>query len=180
MLWEPLLPAALHLHRFPHVALQLVQCDHQLEPDLCAEFLLDLRARCYAILGSRLLRIVQNVGFCGRYFFVQIEIEDVVSDVDWNVLFSSVPTHQSFEMHPHGMANFAVHWNRETTTRSSNLVVLARDLSSTAQHFVLTSESSVLRSAQTVFIGTSQSRVHSPLAVRWNLPSLAPSGPKFN
>ena len=29
--------------------------------------------------------------------------------------FSSVPTHQPFEMHPHIMTNFAVHWNHETT-----------------------------------------------------------------
>ena len=65
-----------------------------------------------------LLRIVHNVGFCGLHFFPQREIEDVVFDVDWTELFSSIPTHQSFEMHPHFMDNFAVHWNHETTAGS--------------------------------------------------------------
>ena len=32
------------------------------------------------------------------------------------MLFSSVPTHQSFEMHPHFMAIFSVRWNHEATT----------------------------------------------------------------
>ena len=65
-----------------------------------------------------LLRIVHNIGFCGLHFFPQREIEDVVFDVDCTELFSSVPTHQSFEMHPHFMDNFAVHWNHETTAGS--------------------------------------------------------------
>ena len=123
-----------------HVALHLVQCYHQLGPDLCAELLLDLRANCSAILVSWLLRIDHNIGFCGLHIFAQNEIEDVVFDIDWNELFSTVPTHLSFEMHPHFMTNVAAHWNHETTS----------------------------------------SRIHTPLAVRWNLPSPAPPGPTFN
>ena len=70
---------------------------------------------CSAILVSRLVKFVHNSGFFGLHFFAQIEIEDVVFDVDWDELFSSVPTHQSFELHPHFMANFAAHWNAPTS-----------------------------------------------------------------
>ena len=67
LLWEPLLPTVLHLHRSPfrhlHVALQLAQCHHQVRPDLYSEISLDLRAHCFATVVSRLLRIVHNIGF---------------------------------------------------------------------------------------------------------------------
>ena len=46
--------------------------------------------------------------------FARMEIEDVVCGSNWNELFCAVPTHQSFDMHPQFMANFAVHWNHET------------------------------------------------------------------
>ena len=55
LLWEPLLPMVLHLHSFPfphlHGALQLVHCHHQLGPDPCSEFSLDLRTHSSAITG---------------------------------------------------------------------------------------------------------------------------------
>ena len=35
--------------------------------------------------------------------------------VDKNELFPSVPTHQSFEVYPLFLGNFAVHWNHQTT-----------------------------------------------------------------
>ena len=84
------------------------------------------------------------------------EKEDVVLDVDWDELFSSVPSHQSVEVHPHFMATFAVHWNHETTVGSQLEIFssFARDFSSSAQHFVYTSESTVQRSTQTVSIVT--------------------------
>ena len=45
-------------------------------------------------------------------------MEDVVFDVNWDELFSSVPTHQSLEVYPHFLANFAVHWDHEATVGS--------------------------------------------------------------
>ena len=50
------------------------------------------------------------------------------------------------------MANFAVHWNHETTVGSQIKILtsFARDFSSTAQHIVYTSESSIQRSEQSV------------------------------
>ena len=55
-----------------------------------------------------------KVFVCELHFFAEVEIEDVVFNVNWNELFPSVPTHQSFEVHPHFLANFAVHWKDET------------------------------------------------------------------
>ena len=46
------------------------------------------------------------------------EKEDVVLDVDWDELFSSVPSRQSVEVHPRFMATVAVHWKHETTVGS--------------------------------------------------------------
>ena len=79
-----------------------------------------------------------------------------VFDADWDERFSSVPSHQSLEMHPHFMTNFALHWKHETTVGSHVEILssFARDCSSIAQHFVCTRESSVQRSTQTVFIET--------------------------
>ena len=94
---------------------------------ICVQnFSLDIRAHCSAILVSRLLKIVHTIDFCGLQRFANIEVEDVVIDVDWNGLSSSVPTHQSFELHPHFMAKFAVRWNHETAVGSKieNLDVL--------------------------------------------------------
>ena len=94
--------------------------------------------------------------------------------------------YQSLEVHPHFTANFAVHWYHETTVgyHGEILSSFARDFSSTAQYFLCTSESFVQRSTQTVFIVTlklpSSIISDSPLAFRWNLPSLAPSRHKFN
>ena len=115
---------------------------HHVEPDLCSEFSSVLRA---AIFGSRLLKIVRKIGFCGLHFFAQMEIEDVVFDVNWNELFSFVPTHLPFEVYPHFLANVAVHWNHETTVRPQLEILMsfARDVSRTAQNFVCTG---VLRS----------------------------------
>ena len=102
------------------------------------------------------------------------EKEDVVLDVDWDELFSSVPSHQPVEVHPHFMATFAVQWNHETTVGSQLEIFssFARDFSSSAQHFVYTSESTVQRSTQTVSIVTlklpssSRKDTLTPLAVR--------------
>ena len=46
-------------------------------------------------------------------------------------------------MHPQDTANFVVHWNHETTIESKVEILssFARDISSTAQHFVHTTES---------------------------------------
>ena len=67
LLWETLLPMVLHLQLFPfrnlHVALQLVQCPHQLGATPVFRVFVGLRAQCSATLNSRLLRIVHNIGF---------------------------------------------------------------------------------------------------------------------
>ena len=83
--------------------------------------------------SAQLLRIVHNIGFCCLHFFVQVEIEDVVFDVDWNELFSSVRTHLSFEVYRHFLANFAAHWNHETIVGSQieMSMSVARDFSRT-------------------------------------------------
>ena len=99
---------------------------------------------------------------CSQYWFLWTSllcsnrIEDVVFDVVCNEVFSSVPTHQSFEMHPHCMANFAAHWNHETAVgcQIEILSPFARKFSTKPQHIVCTSESSVQRSTQTFFIVT--------------------------
>ena len=112
-------------------------CHHQLEPDLCSEFSLDLRAHCSAILVSQLLRIFVIMDFLKTFTSVhEIEIEDVLLDLDWNELFSSVPTHRSFEMHPHVMANVALHWNHETIIGSQMEILssFACDFACTARH----------------------------------------------
>ena len=159
LLWKPLLPMALHLHRFlyRHLlgAFQLVQCHHQLGPDLCSEFSLDLRTRCSAILVSRLLRIVHNIGFCGFHFFAQVEIEDVVFDADWNELF--LPCELT-NLSKFILISWPICCARESrNTAGFQIEILssfARDFSSTAQHFVCISESLDQRSTQTAFIVT--------------------------
>ena len=46
-----------------------------------------------AILVSRLLSIVHTVGLCGFHFTVQVEIENVVFEIDWNELVLSMLVH---------------------------------------------------------------------------------------
>ena len=98
LLWEFLLPRVLHLHHFPfrhlHEILQLVRCHHQSARHLDSEFSLDLRAHCSAIPVSRLLSVVHIIGFCGFHFSVQVEIENVVLEINWNELVLSISAHQ--------------------------------------------------------------------------------------
>ena len=54
-------------------------------------FSLDLRANCSAILVSRLLSVVCIIGLCGLHFSIQVQIENVVFEVDWNQLVLSIP-----------------------------------------------------------------------------------------
>ena len=79
-----------------------------------------------------------------------------VLDVDRDELFSAVPIHQTLDMYPHFLTNFAVHRKHESTVPSPTEILssFARDFSSIAQHFVYTSEASVQRSTQTIFIVT--------------------------
>ena len=70
---------------------------------------------------------------CSQYWFLLTSLlfprknEDVVFDVNWNELFSPVPTHQSFEMHPYFMANFAVHCEYETTVGKGSMMLAAQE-----------------------------------------------------
>ena len=94
--------------------------------------------------------MVRKIGLCRFHFFAPIEVEKVVFDVDWNELFSSVPSH---EMRLHFMTTFAVQLNQEATVGSliEILTSCTPGFSRTAQNFVYTRESSVQRSAQVVF-----------------------------
>ena len=76
---EFLLPKVLHLLRFPfrhlHEIHQMVRCHHQLVPHLDSVLSLDLPAHCSAIY---------IVCFCRFHFSIQIDIENVVFEIDWN------------------------------------------------------------------------------------------------
>ena len=107
-----LLPKVLHLPHFPfrhlHEVLQSVPCHHLLAQRLDSKFSLDLRAHCSAILVSRLLSIVHIVGFCGNYFSVQAEIENVVFGTNCNMIVLFIQAHQFLEVISHSSTNFAV------------------------------------------------------------------------
>ena len=78
------------------------RCHHQKVLHLDSELSLDLQAHCSAILVSRLLTllrktllgIVHIVGFCRLHFSVQVEIESVVLEIDWNELVLSILVQQ--------------------------------------------------------------------------------------
>ena len=148
----------LHLPHFPfrhlHQILQLVRCHHQLVQHLGSEFSLDLRAHCSATLVSRLLSVVHIIGFCGFHFSGRVEIEKVLVERNWDELVLSIPAHQFLKMSSHSLTNFAVIRDHVSTVMSQIQILssFARDLCSAAQHLVCTSESSVQRSEQTVFI----------------------------
>ena len=127
------------------------------------------------------------VGFGGLHLSAQVENKNVVFKIFQHELCSSIPNHQFLDMNSHFLTNLAVSRNHEITVVSQTNIFssFARDLCSTAQLFVHTDMSSVQRSKQTVFIKPSKcqgppSRMLSPLADRWNLPSPAPYRPKFN
>ena len=79
-----------HLHMIP----QLVRCHHQLASHLDSELSLDLRAHCSATLVSRLLSVVHIVGLCGFQFSVQVKIEKIVFEINWNEFVLSIRVHQ--------------------------------------------------------------------------------------
>ena len=97
-----------------------------------------------------------------------------------------MPVHQFLNVSSLSLTNFAVNRNHVSTVVSEVEILssFARDVCSAAQNFVHSSESSVQRSEQSASYPWNcqapPSGIHSPLAVRWNLPSAAPSGPKFN
>ena len=129
---------------------------------LDSEFSLDSRGHYSAILVSRLLTvlsktmisIVHIVGLCRFHFSVQVEIENVVFEIDWNEFVLSIPVHQFLKMNSHSLTNFAVNRNHVSTIMSEVEILssFARDLCSTAQNFVLSGESSIQRSEQSVFV----------------------------
>ena len=115
--------------------------------------------------------MVHVLGFHGLHFSAQVEIENVVFEIDWNEFVLSMPSHQFLKMDSHSLSNFAVNRNHLTTVMSEIEILssFARDLCSTTQHFVCTSESSIQRSEQTVLtvsVKLPSSTIHSPLAVR--------------
>ena len=148
-----------HLLRFPlrhlHEIVQLVRCHHRLVLHLDSEFSLDLRAHCSAISVSRLLTVLRKtmisivhvVGLCRFHFSVEVDVENVVFEIDWNEFVLSMPIHQLLKMNSHPLTN--VNRNHACSHRH---VRGRRDFCSTVQNFVYTSESSIQRSEQSVFV----------------------------
>ena len=130
------------------------RCHHQLVQRLDSEVSLDLRAHCSAILVSRLLSIVHIVGFCGLHFSVQVDIENVVSEINWNKIVLSIPDHQFLEVVSHSLTNFSVNRDHVSIVVSQVEILSshASNLCSTTQHLVYASESSVQRSKRPVFV----------------------------
>ena len=95
-----------------------------------------------------MLSIVRIVGFCRLHFSVQVAIESVILEIDWNEIVPSIPFHQFLKMSSHSLTNFAENRNHVTTIMSQIEVLLSLHAISanTAQHFVYTDESSVHRS----------------------------------
>ena len=147
-----------HLHEIH----PLVRCHHQWVLHLGSEFSVDSRAHWSAILVSRLLTVLRKtmisivhiVGLCWFHFSVLVEIENVVFEIDWNEFVPSMPVHHFLKMNSHSLTNFAVNRNCVSTVMSEVEILssFARDLCSTAQHFVYISVSSIQRSEQSVFI----------------------------
>ena len=162
------LPKVPHLLRFPfrrlHEIPQLVRCHHQLVLHIDTVFSLDLRAYCSAIPVSRLLTVLRRpmisvvhiVGLCRFHFSVQVEIENVVFEIDWNKFALSIPVHQFLDMHSHSLTKFAVNRNHVSSVMSEVEILssFARDLYSTAQNIVYTNESSIQRSEQSISVAS--------------------------
>ena len=76
--------------------------------------------------------------FCRLHFSVQVELESVVLEIDWNEIVPSIPFHQFLKMSSHSLTKFAVNRNHVTTIVSQIEVLLSfvRDLCCTAQHLV--------------------------------------------
>ena len=112
---------------------------------------MDIRAHCSAILVSRLLSVVHIIGLCRFHFSIQVENEKVAFEIHEFVL--SIPIHLFLKMISHSLTSFVANWDHVTIVMSQIEILssFARDLCSTAQHLVHTSESSVQRSEQTVF-----------------------------
>ena len=72
------------------------------------------------------LTSVHVVGLCGFHSSVQVEIENVVVEIDWNDFVLSMAVHQFLKMNSHSLTNFAVIRNRVTTRHvpGRNTVVL--------------------------------------------------------
>ena len=106
---------------------------------------------------SRLLSIVHIAGLHGFHFSLQAEIENVF-EIFRNELVPSIPAHQFFEVISLSLTNFALNGNHASTVMSEVEILssFARDLCSTAEHFVYTSESSVQRSGQPVLVVSSE------------------------
>ena len=77
------------------------------------------------------------------HFSVQVEIESVILEIDWSEIVLFVPVHQFLKINSHSRTNFAVNRDHVNTIVSQIEILLsfARDLCSTAQHFVYIRES---------------------------------------
>ena len=101
-----------------------------------------------------MIRIVHIVGLYRFHFSVQVEIENVVLEIDWYEFILSVPVHQFLAVISHSLTSVAVNRDRVSTVMSQVEILssFARDFCSSAQNFVYTSESSIQRSEQSVFV----------------------------
>ena len=135
----------------------------------------------------RLLSIVHIVGFCGLHFSVQVDIENVVSEINWNKIVLSIPDHQFLEVVSHSLTNFSVNRDHVSIVVSQvEILSPTRAISAALHNTLCTPVSLPFRDRSDPFSSyplnyqAPPSGIHSPLAVRCNLPSPAPSGPKFN
>ena len=82
-----------------------------------------------------------------------VEIQNVF-EIEWEEFARSIPVHQVPKMNCHSLTNFAVNRTHVSTIVSEVEILssFARDFWRTAQHFVCTSESSIQRSEQSVFV----------------------------
>ena len=117
-----------------------------------------------------------SVDFTSRF---QVEIENVVFEIDRDEFILSVPVRQFLEVISHLLTNFAVKRNHEPTVMSEVEILssFARDFCRTAQNFVYTSESSIQRSEQSVFVASLElpcSTIRNPLTTGSTIESSIP------
>ena len=136
-----------------------------------------------------MISIVHIVGLGRIHFSVQVEIENVVFEIDWNKFVLSIPIQQCLK----NEFSFPDQFCCESEScihhriRGRNLVVLCtRSLQHCTTNTLCTPVSGPFKDLNIPFSSypwncqAPPSGIHSPLAVRYNLPSPAPSGPKFN
>ena len=112
----------------------MVRCCPNLGPRHDPQISLDLRVRCPTAENF------SQDWFRWGFISPLIKIEEVIFEEEWNELFPAIPIHPYLEMHPHFQTKVALNRNHENTIMSEIEILssFARDLCSTAPHFVYT------------------------------------------